>query len=85
MYELWQLLAAYFVGTAAGIIVFRQAIREQLVSGAIDALVENDYVRSTVDEEGTQHLKKWYDLEDLLEDANVRIRMDDESEREDME
>ena len=59
---MWHLLTAYFVGTTAGIILFRQAIQEDLISRAIDTLVQEDYVRTYEDEEGITHLYKWYDL-----------------------
>ena len=80
MYELWHIGAAYVVGTAAGIGVFRHMIREDLVSRAIDTLVENDYVRTYTDEHGITHLHKWYDLDDLLEDAQVKIKINEEEE-----
>ena len=78
MYELWHIGAAYVVGTAVGIVIFRQAIKEHLIVQALDTLVEQDYVRSYVDDEGITQLKKWYDLDDLLEDAKVRIKVDGE-------
>ena len=74
MYELWHIGAAYVVGTAAGIGIFRHMVREDLVSRAIDTLVENDYVRTYQDRDGITHLYKWYELDDLLEDAKIRIR-----------
>ena len=66
MYEMWQLLAAYFVGTAGGIMIFRQQIKENIVASALDALVENDYLRTYVDNDGITQLYKWYenDLEE---------------------
>ena len=74
MYELWHIGAAYVIGTAAGIGIFRHMVREDLVSRAIDTLVENDYVRTYQDPSGITHLYKWYEIEDLLEDAKIRIR-----------
>jgi len=73
MYELWHIGAAYVVGTAAGIGIFRHVIREDLVSRAIDTLVDNDYVRTYRDDSGITHLYKWYELDDLLEDAKIRV------------
>ena len=78
MYELWHVGAAYVVGTVVGIGIFRHMVREDLIARAIDTLVDQDYVRTYVDENGITHLHKWYDLEDLLDGAKVRIRMDDE-------
>ena len=68
MYETWQLLTAYFVGTAGGIFLFRQVIKEQLIAGALDSLVEQDYIRSYVDDEGITQLYKWYELEDVIDE-----------------
>ena len=79
MYEMWQLLAAYFVGTAGGIIIFRQQVKERLVAGAIDMLVEGDYVRTWIDNEGVTHLYKWYELdEEELTDIERIERMSTE-------
>ena len=58
--------------------IFRQQIKENLVAGAIDTLVEEQYVRTYEDDEGITHLYKWYELDDLLPDAKIRIRVDDE-------
>jgi len=68
VYETWHLLTAYFVGTAGGIWIFRQTVKEELVSRALDTLVEEDYVRSFIDDDGITQLYKWYELEDIIED-----------------
>ena len=46
MYELWHIGLAYVIGTAVGIGIFRQMIKEHLIVQALDTLVEQDYVRS---------------------------------------
>ena len=76
MYELWHLGLAYFVGTAAGLGIFRQWIKTELVSRALDNLVEQDYIRSYVDSEGITQLYKWYELEDVLDQIKSRNRLE---------
>ena len=46
--------------------IFRQQIKEELVASALDTLVENDYLRTYVDNDGVTQLYKWYenDLEE---------------------
>jgi DNA-binding MarR family transcriptional regulator len=67
MYELWHVGTAYVVGTALGFVLFRQYIKESIITMTIDSLVEQEYVRSYEDQDGTIHLHKWHDLEDILE------------------
>jgi len=67
MYETWHIIAAYAAGTAAGIGIFRQWVKERIITMTIDSLVDQEYVRSYTDENGTVHLHKWHDLEDLVD------------------
>ena len=67
MYETWHLATAYVVGTAAGIGIFQWWVKERIITMTIDSLVEQEYVRSYEDTDGTIHLHKWHDLEDILE------------------
>jgi len=77
MYEMWHLVTAYVVGTAAGIGIYRHVVKEYIITATIDSLVEQEYVRSYEDDHGITHLYKWHDLEDLLE----RIQMKELSDR----
>ena len=77
MYETWQLVVMYFVGTGSGLILFRHFIKEHIITATIDTLVEQEYVRSYEDDHGITHLYKWHDLEDVLD----RIQMIKLSER----
>ena len=81
MFETWQyadVIVSYLVGTGAGIWLFKRYVEEDLIRRTIDTLVENDYVRSYMNSDGDIELYKWYELEDLLEDAKVVIKVDGE-------
>jgi len=67
MYETWHLIAAYVGGTVAGLILFRWWVKEYIITATIDTLVEQEYVRSYEDEDGSIQLYKWHDIEDVLE------------------
>ena len=61
-------LIPYGIGTIAGITLFRHAVKESIIVKTIDNLVENDYCRSYVNENGEVELYKWYELEDVIEE-----------------
>ena len=61
-------LIPYFIGTIAGIFLFRHAVKESIIVKTIDNLVENDYCRSYVNENGEVELYKWYELDDVIEE-----------------
>ncbi len=67
MYEMWHMIAAYTIGTAAGILIFRQYVQEKIITATIDTLIRDEYVRSFEDEEGITHLYKWHELDDIIE------------------
>jgi len=64
---MWHVVTAYLVGTAAGLGIFRHWIKTNLVMNALDNLIDQDYIRSYVDEEGITQLYKWYELDDVIE------------------
>ena len=68
MYELWHLGAAYFVGTAVGLLLFRKVIQESLITSTIDILIDQDYLRSWIDSEGVTHLYKWYEEDEAIKE-----------------
>ena len=76
---MYEMIVAYVVGTAAGIILYRRAIQEDLIAQAIDTLVREDYVRSYEDDEGITHLYKWYDLDDVINEIKEREEEQDDS------
>ena len=46
----------------------------------IDSLVDQEYVRSYEDQDGTIHLHKWHDLEDILEKIKEYKEEEDETD-----
>ena len=81
MYETWHLIVAYLAGTFAGLALFRHFVKEHIITSTIDALVEQEYVRSYEDDHGITHLYKWHDLEDILE--KIRIVQEEDNEEDD--
>lgn len=73
MYDIWQVGAAYVVGTAVGIGIFQQMIKERIIANTLDTLIDQEYVRSYVDDHGITHLHKWHELDDILDDPRIRI------------
>ena len=65
---MFEMIAAYTVGTIAGVYLFREWTRERLVTNTLDVLIEQGYLRSWIDDEGTVNLYKWYELEDVLKE-----------------
>ena len=79
MYETWHLAIAYGVGTAAGIGIFHQWVKEKIITMTIDSLVEQEYVRSYEDDDGTIHLHKWHDFEDIVEELERELDEKDDT------
>jgi hypothetical protein len=77
MYETWHIIASYIAGTGAGLILFRMYIKERIISMTIDALVEGEYVRSYEDEHGILQLRRWHEIEDILEQIRSEEREED--------
>jgi len=65
---MFEMIAAYTVGTIAGVYLFREWTRERLVTNTLDVLIEQGYLRSWIDDEGTVNLYKWYEIEDILKE-----------------
>lgn len=78
MYETWHVIAAYAAGTAAGIGIFHQWVKERIITMTIDSLVDQEYVRSYEDEEGITHLHKWHELDDIMDRVRVVHHYDGE-------
>ena len=51
----------YVAGTAAGLLLFRRWIEERAITRTLDLLINEDYVRSWINEEGDVQLYKWED------------------------
>ena len=63
MYEtvgfgLGHLAAAYVVGTAAGLWIFRTWVKETIITATLDSLITQGYLRSYEDHEGVTQLLK---------------------------
>ena len=69
MYEMWHMLAAYFVGTTAGVILFKTYVKEQIIVATLDNLVDQGLVKSYTDHEG---LIQFMRIEDIEAEARVR-------------
>jgi hypothetical protein len=64
MYELYHLAAAYVIGSAAALWLFRKWTQERIVTATLDTLIEQGYLLSYQDEDGVTQLSKWRE-EDL--------------------
>jgi hypothetical protein len=65
MFELVHLAAAYVIGSAAAVWLFRTWVKERVVTATLDTLIEQGYLISYVDEHGITQLSKWGDLQDM--------------------
>jgi hypothetical protein len=62
MYELLPVAAAYVVGTAAGIWIFRMWVKETIITATLDSLITQGYLRSYEDDEGTTQLLQFDEM-----------------------
>ena len=91
MYEtagfgLGHLAAAYVVGTAAGLWVFRSWVKEGIITATLDSLITQGYLRSYEDHEGiTQLLKPEEMSPEEIDETIGRILERLENERDDEE
>jgi len=87
MYELWHLLTAYFVGTTAGVILFKTYVKESIIVSVLDNLVDQGFVKSFVDDQGTIQFMTIQEIEQESEIlARVMNQIDEyEKERENNE
>lgn len=85
MYETWHLGAAYVVGTAAGIGIFREWIKEKIITATIDSLATQGYLHATEGPDGMVMLTK---VDEVVEQAVTDVKVDAiirEAERMEME
>ena len=68
MFELSHLAAAYVVGSAAAVWLFRTWVKESIITATIDTLARDGYLYSQVDRNGVMHLTKWYEIEEREEE-----------------
>ena len=62
MFEVGHLAAAYVVGSAAALWLFRTWVQEKIVTATLDTLIEQGYLYSWLDEDGTTQITKWKDI-----------------------
>ena len=55
---MYEVALGYIVGSAASLLLFRTWIKERIVSGTLDMLIAEDYVRSYIDRDGVTQLSK---------------------------
>ena len=55
---MYEVAIGYVVGSAASLLIFQRWIRERIITGTLDMLIEEDYVRSWIDDEGIVQLSK---------------------------
>ena len=58
-----EMILSYVAGTAAGLLLFRTYVKERIVSGTVDMLLEEKYLCGEVDADGVMHLTKIEDIE----------------------
>jgi len=68
VFELSHLAAAYVVGSAAAVWLFRTWVKESIITATIDTLAKDGYLYSQVDRDGVVHLTKWYEIEEQEEE-----------------
>jgi len=55
---MYEVALGYMVGSAASLLLFRTWIKERIVEGTLDMLIQEDYVRSWIDDDGVVQLSK---------------------------
>ena len=75
-FTLGHVAAAYVIGTAAGLWLFRTWVKESIVTATLDSLVEQGYLFSWLDEDGVTQITKWSEIEAMAD--KIRVVADDE-------
>lgn len=60
---MYEVMLGYVVGTLVGIVLFRWYVKERIITATLDMLIQEEYVRSYVDDEGITQLYKWHELD----------------------
>jgi len=55
---MYEVALGYMVGSAASLLLFRTWIKERIVEGTLDMLINEDYIRSFIDDDGVVQLSK---------------------------
>ena len=62
---MYEVAIGYVVGTVVGLFLFRMFVRERIVTATLDMLIQEEYVKSWEDEDGTTQLVKWREAVDI--------------------
>ena len=62
---MYEVAIGYVVGTVVGLLLFRMFVRERIVTATLDMLIQEEYVKSWEDENGTTQLVKWREAVDV--------------------
>ena len=62
---MYEVAIGYVVGTVVGLLLFRMFVRERIVTATLDMLIQEEYVKSWEDEDGTTQLVKWREAVDI--------------------
>jgi hypothetical protein len=84
-FGLGHLAAAYVIGTAAGLWLFREVIKEKIVTATLDTLVEQGYLFSWLDSDGVTQITKWSEVASIAEQVAAKAADDDDIEESDLD
>jgi len=73
VFELVHLAAAYVIGSAAALWLFRKWSQERIVTATLDSLIEQGYLMSYLDDDGQVQLSKWGDVDVIDNMSNEEI------------
>ena len=75
---MYEVAIGYVVGTVVGLLLFRMFVRERIVTATLDMLIQEEYVKSWEDEEGTTQLIKWREAVDIESWRRLYEEMNDD-------
>jgi len=75
---MYEVAIGYMVGSAASLLLFRTWIKERIVSGTLDMLINEDYIRSFIDDDGVTQLAK---LDEDIVDREISPEVWEQFER----
>ena len=75
---MYEVAIGYVVGTVVGLLLFRMFVRERIVTATLDMLIQEEYVKSWEDEEGTTQLVKWREAVDIESWRRLYEEMNDD-------
>lgn len=73
MYELWHIGIGYAIGTAIGIALFKEFVKEKIITSTIDSLATQGYLYVTEGPDGMVMLTK---VDEVVEAAVTEIKVE---------